>query len=54
MNVKMKCRFCGKDIDVTKSTIPAQWFGRYKGDQLVEVTCSDCIKEHKEEWSNGK
>jgi len=54
MNIKMKCCFCGKEIDITKNEIPAQWFGRYKGDHLLEVICLDCIETKEDKWRNKK
>jgi len=54
MNIKIKCCFCGEEIDITKSEIPAAWFGRYKCSKLLEVICSDCIKTRSKEWRNRK
>lgn len=52
MNIKTKCCFCGKEIDITKNEIPAQWFGRYEKDQLINVICLDCIEKKGDKWRN--
>ena len=54
MNIKTKCCFCGKELDINNSEIPATWYGRYNGEQLVDVVCADCVKNKKEEWKIKK
>jgi len=48
----MKCCKCDKEIDTKKCEIPPDWFGMYRGCELLKVICAECIKkpENKEDW----
>lgn len=39
-------------MDVNKQEIPPKWFGLFKINTLIEIICSDCIKDpsKKEKW----
>jgi len=52
--MKMTCCFCKKEIDTTKNKIPAQWFGKYRFDKLLEIICLDCIKTKQDKWVERK
>ena len=49
----MKCCKCGKEIDVSKHVVMPEWFGAYRGSELMKVICVVCIKkpENRENWS---
>ena len=50
----MNCCCCDNKVDITDRTVPPKWFGRYYGEELLQVICITCIKvpENKEKWGN--
>jgi len=44
---KMKCYICKKEVNVKDNTVPPKWFGKWSGDKLIDVICSECIKDDK-------
>jgi len=44
MAEKYFCCICKKELDISKSPVPPLWYAKYSGSKVIQVICSDCIK----------
>jgi len=50
----MKCCVCEKELKVTPGIPSRQWFGKYRGDELLTAICIECIHTSgNEDWWKG-
>ena len=52
MKDKPKCDYCKEKVKDQVDEWPT-WYGRYEGEQLVGVICTDCFPKNKEKWRKG-
>ena len=44
----MKCKICGKKLEVDTNEVPAKWYGKYNQGVMIEAVCDVCVKS--EQW----